>query len=210
MAAPALLCVCVSSWECGFSGEPVSSHSKFQPIPASGVLCLPVVLLCWLAYPAAVVLLVRNLFLSFFSSYSRNRTFDTYIGQGYVIAGMDEGLLGVCIGEKRRIVVPPHLGYGEEGRGEFWLLPGNFGSWEPKCGSQKSHYRLEYPISLVSRDGLFFLLFSGAHFLIWKFLDLCQSWKNSEMNSEMVPQLLTSCCIYRLYLIIVFWGFLSH
>lgn len=60
----------------------------------------------------------------FFSSYSRNRTFDTYIGQGYVIAGMDEGLLGVCIGEKRRIVVPPHLGYGEDGRGECRLPAG--------------------------------------------------------------------------------------
>ncbi|KAG8517522.1 LOW QUALITY PROTEIN: Peptidyl-prolyl cis-trans isomerase FKBP9, partial [Galemys pyrenaicus] len=54
--------------------------------------------------------------------YSRNRTFDTYIGQGYVIAGIDEGLLGVCIGEKRRIVVPPHLAYGEEGRGN---IPGS-------------------------------------------------------------------------------------
>nr|XP_044992147.1 peptidyl-prolyl cis-trans isomerase FKBP9 isoform X1 [Jaculus jaculus] len=58
----------------------------------------------------------------FDSSYSRNHTFDTYIGQGYVIPGMDEGLLGVCIGEKRRIVVPPHLGYGEEGRGN---IPGS-------------------------------------------------------------------------------------
>ncbi|XP_032944218.1 peptidyl-prolyl cis-trans isomerase FKBP9 isoform X2 [Rhinolophus ferrumequinum] len=58
----------------------------------------------------------------FDSSYSRNRTFDTYIGQGYVIAGIDEGLLGVCVGEKRRIVVPPHLGYGEEGRGN---IPGS-------------------------------------------------------------------------------------
>lgn len=65
----------------------------------------------------------------FFCSYSRNRTFDTYIGQGYVIAGMDEGLLGVCIGEKRRIVVPPHLGYGEEGRGEYW--PPSWGRTKP-------------------------------------------------------------------------------
>jgi FKBP-type peptidyl-prolyl cis-trans isomerase len=40
-----------------------------------------------------------------------------------VIPGMDEGLLGVCIGERRRIVVPPHLGYGEEGRGGHPLLP---------------------------------------------------------------------------------------
>lgn len=36
-----------------------------------------------------------------------------------MIAGMDEGLLGVCTGEKRRIIIPPHLGYGEEGTGEF-------------------------------------------------------------------------------------------
>ncbi|XP_077772640.1 peptidyl-prolyl cis-trans isomerase FKBP9 [Podarcis muralis] len=58
----------------------------------------------------------------FDSSYSRNRTYDTYVGKGYVIAGMDEGLLGVCIGEKRRITIPPHLGYGEEGRGK---IPGS-------------------------------------------------------------------------------------
>lgn len=55
----------------------------------------------------------------YFHSYSRNRTYDTYVGKGYVIAGMDEGLLGVCTGEKRRIIIPPHLGYGEEGRGEL-------------------------------------------------------------------------------------------
>ncbi|XP_021105812.1 peptidyl-prolyl cis-trans isomerase FKBP9 isoform X2 [Heterocephalus glaber] len=58
----------------------------------------------------------------FDSSYRRNRTFDTYVGQGYVIPGMDQGLLGMCIGERRRIVVPPHLGYGEEGRGN---IPGS-------------------------------------------------------------------------------------
>lgn len=67
------------------------------------------------------VFLVNDLiFFFFFLSYSRNHTFDTYIGQGYVIPGMDEGLLGVCIGERRRIVVPPHLGYGEEGRGVYY------------------------------------------------------------------------------------------
>lgn len=63
----------------------------------------------------AEVSLKQNIFYS----YSRNRTYDTYVGKGYVIAGMDEGLLGVCIGEKRRVIIPPHLGYGEEGRGEL-------------------------------------------------------------------------------------------
>ncbi|XP_062912981.1 peptidyl-prolyl cis-trans isomerase FKBP9 isoform X1 [Mobula hypostoma] len=51
----------------------------------------------------------------FDSSYSRNHTYDTYIGMGQVIAGMEEGLLGVCVGEWRTIIIPPHLGYGEEG-----------------------------------------------------------------------------------------------
>lgn len=50
-------------------------------------------------------------------SYSRNRTYDTYVGRGYVIAGMDEALIGVCVGERRSITIPPHLGYGEEGTG---------------------------------------------------------------------------------------------
>ncbi|XP_052328327.1 peptidyl-prolyl cis-trans isomerase FKBP9 isoform X2 [Oncorhynchus keta] len=59
----------------------------------------------------------------FDSSYSRNRTYDTYVGKGYVIGGMDEGLIGVCIGEKRRIIIPPHLGYGEEGTGT--KIPGS-------------------------------------------------------------------------------------
>ncbi|XP_048880456.1 peptidyl-prolyl cis-trans isomerase FKBP9-like [Brienomyrus brachyistius] len=59
----------------------------------------------------------------FDSSYSRNSTYNTYIGKGYVIAGMDEGLLGVCIGERRRITIPPHLAYGEEGTGTS--IPGS-------------------------------------------------------------------------------------
>uniref|UniRef100_A0A1A7ZCW0 peptidylprolyl isomerase n=1 Tax=Nothobranchius furzeri TaxID=105023 RepID=A0A1A7ZCW0_NOTFU len=59
----------------------------------------------------------------FDSSYSRNRTYDTYVGQGYVIPGMDEGLIGVCVGERRTITIPPHLAYGEEGTGS--KIPGS-------------------------------------------------------------------------------------
>ncbi|KAM4631252.1 peptidyl-prolyl cis-trans isomerase FKBP9 isoform 3-T3 [Polymixia lowei] len=59
----------------------------------------------------------------FDSSYSRNRTYDTYVGRGYVIAGMDEGLINVCIGERRTITIPPHLAYGEEGTGS--KIPGS-------------------------------------------------------------------------------------
>ncbi|XP_077051663.1 peptidyl-prolyl cis-trans isomerase FKBP10 isoform X1 [Siphateles boraxobius] len=59
----------------------------------------------------------------FDSSYSRNSTYNTFIGMGYVLAGMDKALQGVCVGEWRRVTVPPHLAYGENGSGE--LIPGS-------------------------------------------------------------------------------------
>lgn len=84
----------------------------------------------------------------FFLSYSRNHTFDTYIGQGYVIPGMDEGLLGVCIGERRRIVVPPHLGYGEEGRGVYYL-PSSL-TLLPHCSGQRQNKEARCSVKIPS------------------------------------------------------------
>ncbi|KAF5880160.1 peptidyl-prolyl cis-trans isomerase FKBP10-like, partial [Clarias magur] len=54
---------------------------------------------------------------AFDSSYKHNSTYNTYIGLGYVISGMDKGLQGVCMGERRRITMPPHLAYGQQGAG---------------------------------------------------------------------------------------------
>ncbi|XP_070083385.1 peptidyl-prolyl cis-trans isomerase FKBP10 isoform X1 [Equus caballus] len=59
----------------------------------------------------------------FDSSYSRNHTYNTYVGQGYIIPGMDQGLQGACVGERRRITIPPHLAYGENGTGD--KIPGS-------------------------------------------------------------------------------------
>ncbi|XP_069777157.1 peptidyl-prolyl cis-trans isomerase FKBP9-like isoform X2 [Narcine bancroftii] len=53
----------------------------------------------------------------FDSSHTRQQTFDTYIGIGWLIQGMDEGLLGMCMGERRTIIVPPFLGYRDQGDG---------------------------------------------------------------------------------------------
>lgn len=53
----------------------------------------------------------------FDSSYDRNQPFETQIGVGQVIQGWDEGLLGLKVGGKRKLTIPPELGYGEQGAG---------------------------------------------------------------------------------------------
>ena len=53
----------------------------------------------------------------FDSSYKRNQPIDFALGVGQVIAGWDEGISLLNVGDKARFVIPSHLGYGAQGAG---------------------------------------------------------------------------------------------
>jgi len=53
----------------------------------------------------------------FDSSLDRGTPFDFALGRGQVIRGWDEGVEGMKVGEKRKLTIPPDLGYGARGAG---------------------------------------------------------------------------------------------
>ena len=53
----------------------------------------------------------------FDSSWNRSDTFEFGLGRQQVIAGWDQGVAGMKVGGRRRLTIPPQLGYGARGAG---------------------------------------------------------------------------------------------
>ena len=53
----------------------------------------------------------------FDASWDRGDTFSFTLGAGQVIPGWDQGVAGMKVGGRRRLTIPPSLGYGDRGAG---------------------------------------------------------------------------------------------
>jgi tetratricopeptide (TPR) repeat protein len=59
----------------------------------------------------------------FDNSYKRGKPIKFVLGQGQVIKGWDEGIALMKVGDKFRLIIPPDLGYGENGAGNGVIPP---------------------------------------------------------------------------------------
>ena len=60
----------------------------------------------------------------FDSSLTRHEAFKFPLDTGSVIKGWDQGVVGMKVGESRRLIIPPELAYGDAGAGGGLIPPG--------------------------------------------------------------------------------------
>ena len=129
--------------------------------------------------------------LPFLNSYQRNSTYNTYIGMGFVILGIDKALQGVCIGDKRRVKIPPHMAYGESGVGQLalhcvtqhiWTSTNfHFGYLYQVC-----MYSTPFPHSVFSLSLSLFLSLFPLFQRVWSLDQQCSSLTSTWLTSTIL------------------------
>lgn len=69
----------------------------------------------------------------FDSSYNRGRTFDFTLGNREAIQGWDQGLVGICAGQRYHMIIPSDYAYGDQGTGNGSIPPGDSLVQDVKC-----------------------------------------------------------------------------
>jgi len=116
------LIAAVSSGGCGDSATDSSQKAQDNPQQATSLIIEDVVIGTGPAAKAGDSVTVDYTGwltngTKFDSSKDRNKPFVFSLGAGKVIAGWDQGVVGMMIGGKRRLTIPPELGYGAQGAG---------------------------------------------------------------------------------------------
>ena len=128
MAAGALGLVAIASLQLAFRhGDlgPVSvASSQFATVAVIlSVLFNHERMRWWQACGVAATALAVSLIVAwsngreFDSSWNRDQTFTFRLGAREVIEGWDQGVKGMHVGGRRRLTIPPHMGYGDRGAG---------------------------------------------------------------------------------------------
>ena len=60
-----------------------------------------------------------------YSQANLRKAFEVILGSGRVIKGFDEALHNMCVGDRGRFLLPPHLGYGSTGSPSFQIPGGS-------------------------------------------------------------------------------------
>ncbi|KAL5005573.1 hypothetical protein ScPMuIL_016731 [Solemya velum] len=88
----------------------------------------------------------------FDSSLTTGRPHITQLGAGSMIKGLEKGLLEMCVGEKRKVTIPPHLGFGEKGNGKS-VGPGETVTYELEMVEISDGKSPEEMFRALDRDG---------------------------------------------------------
>jgi FKBP-type peptidyl-prolyl cis-trans isomerase FkpA len=102
----------------GATANPVTSLQSVVLKPGTGATVangqIAVVQYTGWLYEAAAT---DNKGKQFDSSYTARQAFKFPLGSGSVIKGWDQGVVGMKVGESRRLIIPAELAYGDNGAG---------------------------------------------------------------------------------------------